>query len=119
MINLVSIITFSQQHCITICALLVPLNLGATLWTLINIVLGSFRSIWLTAGLAFLFASLMILHVLSWLAVGVIMAPSFILLGLGLTCLFINSWAILNPMGLQKLLHHIWKLGRNFVASIA
>jgi hypothetical protein len=36
----------------------------------------------------------MVLHVISWFVIGVIMAPTFILMFLGMTCLAINIAAI-------------------------
>jgi hypothetical protein len=36
----------------------------------------------------------MILHVISWYIIGVVMAPTFILMFLGITCLAINLIAI-------------------------
>jgi hypothetical protein len=44
--------------------------------------------------MAITYATLMILHVISWYIVGVVMAPTFILMFLGITCLVINCGAI-------------------------
>ncbi len=43
---------------------------------------------------AYLYALLMMLHVSIWWMLGVVMAPTFILSGLALTCMVINYWAI-------------------------
>jgi hypothetical protein len=95
MFDLTPILEFSRTHCVTICAFLVPLNLLATLQTM---VLTALRrpplQISLAVGLASAFAVTMILHVATWLVIGVVMAPTFILLGLGSLCLAINLGAI-------------------------
>jgi hypothetical protein len=58
---------------------------------------------------AHLYALLMVAHVFTWWIVGVVMAPTFILLFLASVCLAINGWALgdrsfgsgLRWMGLQ------------------
>lgn len=87
---------FSRTYCVGICAFLVPVNLMTTSLTLILSVLHRPPAqIWQAAGIASFFAVVMILHVLTWLAVGVIMAPTYILLWLGCSCLLTNFGAIL------------------------
>lgn len=85
---------WSRNHCVAICAVLVPANLLATLQTLI---LGGLRypptSIHCMSGVAMIYAALIIAHVLSWFVIGVIQGPTFILLGLASLCLSINLWA--------------------------
>jgi hypothetical protein len=39
---------------------------------------------------------LMILHVFAWFIIGVVMAPTYILLGLGSICLLVNLKAIFS-----------------------
>lgn len=88
-------LAFSQNHCIAICAVLVPANLLATLQTLIMVgVRRPSADITLITAVASLYALLMILHVGSWLASGVVMLPTFILAGLAGVCFVVNSWAI-------------------------
>lgn len=58
----------------------------------------------LITSMACLYAIVMMLHVVSWFVVGVVMMPTFILLGLGLTCLSINLWAIARPHQLRAIL---------------
>ena len=51
--------------------------------------------VWQAAGIASIFASVMILHVFTWFMVGMVMAPTYILLCLGIICLCANLGAIL------------------------
>ncbi len=96
---------FSRSNCIAICAFLVPANLITTLVTMILVVLHRpFRQICQAARIACIFAFVMVLHVYSWFAVGVVMAPTFILLSLAMTCLLINSGAVVY--------HRLYRLHR-------
>lgn len=56
------------------------------------------------AVVALLPAVLVALHVYTWFAVGVVMAPTFVLLWLSLTCISINTWAIAHAPSLVYLL---------------
>ncbi len=84
---------FSRQHCLGICAFLVPANLIATA-TLLVLHFGDFRRLWQMAVslLAAPLALVMILHVYTWFAVGVVAGPTFILLALACLCLGLNIW---------------------------
>jgi hypothetical protein len=96
---------FSRAHCIAICAFLVPANLLLTLLTMIFTGLQRPQTqVWPTTVIANVLAALMIFHVFTWFAIGVVMAPTFILLFLGCTCLAINCWAIAHPLSLARLL---------------
>jgi len=93
---------FSTAYCAAICAFLIPANLSATFWTLWLV--GHNRpqqQIQQAITLAFLFATAMSLHVFSWLMIGVVMAPTYILLGLASICLGVNTWAIFHPSSLR------------------
>jgi len=86
---------FSRSHCIGICTFLVPANLIATSQTMLFTLLKrSPIQIFTISTMAIIYASLMILHVISWFIVGVVMAPTFILMFLGILCLTINFIAI-------------------------
>lgn len=86
---------FSRSHCISICAFLVPANLLATLLTMILTALHRpMAQVLQTAGIASTFAVVMILHVWTWFLIGVVMAPTYVLLWLGTTCLITNLLAI-------------------------
>jgi hypothetical protein len=91
-----SLAEISRANCVGICGFLVPANL---LTTLLTIILAGFcrpwYQIWQVAGLACIFAFVMMLHVYSWFVVGVVMAPTYILLWLAIICLFCNVGAIL------------------------
>lgn len=92
------LLEFSRSQCGMICAFVVPANLLATLQTLIFVGLQrSNRQVQGMAAIANLYALLMILHVTTWLVIGVIMAPTFILFSLGAVCFTLNSWAIVHP----------------------
>ncbi|MFN6568125.1 hypothetical protein [Dendronalium sp. ChiSLP03b] len=96
MLNFNTLAEFSRTHCISICAFLVPAILLATLLTIILIGLGRpTTQVCQTAGMASIFAFVMVLHVYTWFIVGVVMAPTYILLCLAITCLLTNLVAIL------------------------
>lgn len=90
-IDLATLLHFSHQNCIAICAFLVPANLLATGQTLLLFFLNRPAArVRLSALLASSFAVLMILHVLSWFAIGVVTPVTFILSSLAATCLLMN-----------------------------
>ncbi|OWY63565.1 hypothetical protein B7486_52400 [cyanobacterium TDX16] len=98
---------FSRHYCIGICAFLVPANLVATSLTAIFTVLHRPATrVWQAAGIASIFALAMMLHVFTWFLVGMVMAPTYILLCLGSICLCANLGAIL----LRKRLAADWSL---------
>ncbi len=97
MLDFNTLTEFSGTYCIGICAFLIPANLVTTSSTIIFTLLGRpMIDIWQTALIASIFALLMILHVFAWFMMGVVMAPTYILLGLGSMCLFANLGAVLN-----------------------
>lgn len=120
--NLDLLLAFSHHHCVAICAVLVPANLLLTLQTLIlTVQRAEQKRRWSSIGnivLANGLATLLSLHVLSWLWVGVVMPPTYILLSLALVCGSLNSWALLapNPLarGLSQLLRTSLTLARRF-----
>ncbi len=81
----------SRTYCIPICALLVPANLLATLQTMLLVWFGRpVVQVQLMALVACFYASVLLLHVLSWFAIGVVMAPTYILTALSILCILIN-----------------------------
>lgn len=105
MLDPTKLLTFSHTHCLTICAVLVPLNLLATLQTIVLTALHRPRLQVRTAiTLAGLVALAMILHVLTWFVIGVVMIQTYILLSLGGVCLLINLWAGSHPASLNACL---------------
>lgn len=91
-----SLAEFSRINCIGICAFLVPANIVATLATItLTIVNRPLYQVWLSVIFTGTFATLMLLHVYSWLMIGVIMIPTYILLSLAISCLLINLATII------------------------
>lgn len=87
---------FSRDHCIAVCAVLVPANLLATLQTMLFVWFGRpIAQVYSITAAASLYALLIILHVITWLAIGVVMLPTYILSVLGCVCLLINFSALL------------------------
>jgi hypothetical protein len=104
MIDFNTLSEFSRNHCIAICAFLVPANLLITLLTLILTAFNRPRTeIIRSAVFSYLPATVMLLHVLTWFNVGVVMMPTYILTGLALTCLTLNTWAAINSESLRQL----------------
>jgi hypothetical protein len=102
---------FSRNHCVAICACLVPAILLATITTMTCVGLQRpTHQIISSAGIASLLAGIMVLHVLTWFLIGVVMVPTFVLLSLGSICLVINLWAILNPGSLARLIAPIGRI---------
>jgi hypothetical protein len=100
---------FSRANCAGICAFLVPANILATLLTIILSVFNRpTLQIWQSAGFASIFACVMIMHVYTWFVVGVVMLPTFILLGLAITCLLTNLAAIIWRSNFLEL-GYFWK----------
>lgn len=100
MIDINTLFEFSRNHCISICAVLVPANLIATLQVLLFIVFGRpLAQVQLTAAIASCYALIMLLHVYTWFAIGVVMAPTFILTLLACVCLTLNMGAVLYRRG--------------------
>jgi hypothetical protein len=115
-----SLCNFSTAYCAAICAFLIPANLSATFWTLWLV--GHNRpqqQIQQAITLAFLFATAMSLHVFSWISIGVVMAPTYILLGLTSVCLSLNAWAVFRPISLRLCVISIMGLVRGLVVSKA
>ncbi|HEY9689300.1 MAG TPA: hypothetical protein V6D46_04850 [Coleofasciculaceae cyanobacterium] len=83
---------FSRGYCVQICAFLVPANLLATIQALVMMVLDRPLLDRLVIGLAGgFYATVMVLHVATWFAVGVVMAPTYVLLSLAVVCLVMNG----------------------------
>jgi hypothetical protein len=87
---------FSRNHCISICAFLLPANLLTTLLTMIvSALLRPISKVYYAAGFASIFSVLMSFHVYTWFEVGVVRIHTFILLWLAVSCVFCNIGAIL------------------------
>jgi hypothetical protein len=91
LIDFGSIAEFSRDRCIAICAFLIPATLLTTLGTLAIIITNRFQHYlrW-TIAIATGLALLMVFHVGTWFAIGVVTPVTFILLSLATTCLLVN-----------------------------
>jgi hypothetical protein len=99
---------FSRHHCIAICAFLVPANLLLTLRTLLLVdPLHSQAQVRWVMVIASFFALLLLLHNFTWFIIGVVMAPTYILLVLACVCLSFNLWAIAHPTSMKQLLRQL------------
>lgn len=97
MFDLTNLAELSRTHCISLCAFLVPANLIATCITIVLAVLRRSKvRVWQSAGVASIFAVLLLWHVFTWFEVGVVMIPTYILLWLSSSCLISNIAAILS-----------------------
>jgi hypothetical protein len=111
MLDLNSLFELSRTHCIGICAVLVPTNLLLTSLTLTLTGLGRpTRQVFIAAGFAALFSGVMVLHVLTWFLVGVVMLPTYILLGLGSLCLVTNLVAFFKRQEVESLLRSLVRI---------
>jgi hypothetical protein len=111
MIDFHTISELSRTHCVSICTFLVPANLLLTFVTIALTAIGRPASqVRLAAGIASLFALVMVLHVSTWFAIGVVQAETFILLSLGATCFGVNVWAILHSRSMKQLGRSVFSL---------
>ena len=98
MINFALFSEFSMTHCVALCAFLVPANLLVSLQIILFAAFERPRyHLWLMAAVSALYASALVLHDFSWLMIGVIKAPTFILIFVAALCLGVNAWAIAYP----------------------
>ena len=90
------IFEFSRHNCVAICAFLVPANLITTIVTLILVATEqSLSKVYWSRAIASVLAATLFLHVSTWFIIGVITPVSFILFGLGTTCLLVNILAVI------------------------
>ncbi len=115
MYNIIAFFEFSRNNCVSFCAVLVPANLLLTIitWSLfflmpkVNYGWVAFSSL-----LGNTLSLILILHVVSWWTVGVVEAPSFILVFLGGICLTLNLLAMIFAEKLQSFLRTYLKTNR-------
>lgn len=111
MLDLNSTIEFSQINCIAICSFLVPMNLLASLQSIIFISLcRPKQEIKLMALVASLYALMIILHVGTWFIVGVVRTQTFILLSFAISSLITNIWAVNHGDSMRATIQFIVKL---------
>ena len=105
MFDLEPIFQFSRQNCVAICSVLVPANLLATLQTLIFLGMQSpLLQIKVSVTIATVLALALFLHVATWFIIGVITPVTFILAGLGATCLLTNLVAVIYRKDINYLI---------------
>ena len=95
MFDLEPLFQFSRHYCVAICSILVPANLIATIAT-ITLAFTRQKLIkmrWSSA-IAATLAITLFLHVSTWFIIGIITPVTFILFGLGTSCLAVNILAI-------------------------
>ena len=90
------IFEFSRHNCVAICSFLVPANLITTIVTLILVATEqSLLKMRWSRAIASVLAATLFLHVSTWFVIGVITPVTFILFGLGTTCLLVNILAVM------------------------
>ncbi|MFM2315442.1 MAG: hypothetical protein RLZZ04_4720 [Cyanobacteriota bacterium] len=95
---------FSRQNCVAICSFLVPAILLATITTLVLVATGqSLTKMRWSRTIASVLASVLFLHVSTWFMIGIITPVTFILFGLGSTCLIVNLLAVAYRKEAQQL----------------
>ena len=103
MFDLQPLLEFSRQNCVAICSFLVPANLITTITTLGLVIMNrSLLQISWSIGIASVFATTLFLHVSTWFIIGVITPVTFILFGLGTTCLIVNALAIVYRQQISR-----------------
>ena len=105
MLDLQPMFEFSRNNCVAICSFLVPANLFTTVATLVLVIANQpLLKIRWSMGIASIFAIALFLHVSTWFIIGVITPVTFILFGLGTTCLAINTFAIIYRQEIYQLI---------------
>ncbi|MEN9519904.1 MAG: hypothetical protein RLZZ381_2492 [Cyanobacteriota bacterium] len=95
MFDLQPLFEFSRQNCVAICSFLVPAILLTTIATLVLVATGqSLTKMRWSRGIASVLAIALFLHVSTWFMIGIITPVTFILFGLGSTCLVVNLIAV-------------------------
>ena len=90
------IFEFSRHNCVAICSFLVPANLITTIVTLLLVATEqSLSKMRWSRAIASIFAVTLFVHISTWFVVGVITPVTFILFGLGTTCLVVNILAVM------------------------
>ena len=90
------IFEFSRHNCVAICSFLVPANLITTIITLLLVATEqSLSKMRWSRAIASVFAAILFFHVCTWFVIGVITPVTFILSGLGATCLIVNMLAVM------------------------
>lgn len=106
MLELEPIWEFSRNNCVAICSFLVPANIVATLMTCVLVIMKrSPEQISWSIATASIMAIALFVHISTWFAIGVITPITFILFGLGTTCLTVNTLAFIYR---QQISQFVW-----------
>ena len=118
MFDLEPLFAFSRHYCVAICSFLVPANLITTGTTVVLVAIEqSLSKIRWSIGIASIFAITLFLHVSTWFIIGVITPVTFVLFGLGTTCLLINILAINYRQDIAQMFTFGQVLLRHFTAE--
>jgi hypothetical protein len=99
------IFEFSRLNCVAICSFLVPANLITTIVTLTLVATeSSVSKMRWSRAIASVFAVTLFVHISTWFVVGVITPVTFILFGLGTTCLLVNMLAVIYRTQITEIL---------------
>lgn len=110
---------FSRDHCIAICAFLVPANLLFTLGTVLLVIqLRPSAQVYWSVFTASFLALALLLHDFTWFSIGVVMAPTYILLALACACFSLNIWAIAHPASMKQVIKEFTSIGYKNVAML-
>ena len=100
---------FPRYNCVAICSFLVPAILIATITTLILVATDKSTSnklpskmLWFPR-IALVLELALFLHVSTWFMIGVVTPVTFILFGLGASCLMLNSLAVVYRREIAQL----------------
>lgn len=104
MLNLASLFEFSRQHCVAICSFLVPAILIVTITTLVLAATNkSLVKMYWSNRIALVLELTLFLHVSTWFIIGVVTPVTFVLFGLGFSCLIFNSLMVIYHKEIAQL----------------
>ena len=99
------ILEFSRLNCVAICSFLVPANLITTIITLTLVTTGrSLSKMCWSLAIASVFAVTLFVHVSTWFIIGVVTPVTFVLFGLGTSCLAVNLLAVIYRFEIAEIL---------------
>lgn len=111
MLELNTIGEFSRCHCIGICAVLIPTSLSLASATILGTVTNrSIQLVRIAIFFGIITAILLLVHVATWLSIGVVMLPTFILPAIAISTLSIQIYALVNPQHLRNSILTIVKI---------
>ena len=102
--NFEPVFEFSRHNCVAICSFLVPAILVATITTFVLVATDKSLSkmLW-SKRIALVLELTLFLHVSTWFMIGVVTPVTFVLFGLGTSCLILNSLALVYRREIRQL----------------